>query len=218
MPTFNRAFAVGHPGPQYNYLTCAKSETDAVAAFMNCSVLFGADATPRAVLDRVLPNAEVIHFACHGQCDPISPLTSALVLKPDDEHSDGRLMLYEILGTSLRASIVSLGACRTARIEGPNSFPESLAHAFLGGGAQYVVASLWDAFDDECLKFAGDFYGALTDGSEPAAAFRDAQLRQAESIGFTSTSGDYGALNDDHFAQFANFVLLSACRQEGSSP
>jgi tetratricopeptide (TPR) repeat protein len=219
-PSFNRAFAVGHPGmPPYKHLSEAKVETDTVASLMDCSLLFNADATPREVLNKVLPNAEIVHFACHGECDPVSPLASALLLQPDGEHPDGRLMLYEILGASLRASIVSLGACRTAKIEGPSTFPESLAHAFLGGGAQYVVASLWDAFDEDCLTFAENFYGALTCGSEPAAAFRDAQLRQAESIGLSSTGCDYGMLDDHDFSRFANFVLLSARKQqERNSP
>jgi CHAT domain-containing protein len=120
-------------------------------------------------------------------------------------------MLYEILQAPLRATLVSLGACQTAQVEGPATFPESLAHAFLGGGAQFVIASLWNAFDDECEKFAQRFYGALKQGTAPAAAFREAQLAQLESLGGYH---DGYAFSDAELTRAANFVLLSARQPE----
>ncbi len=208
-PSPFRTFAIGHPGPPKRHLGNAGPEVSEVAKLMKGMVLFKTEATPQRVLFDVLPQADVIHFACHGECDPVSPLASCLALEPDDQHPDGRLMLYEVLGVPLRAKVVSLGACHTARSEGPTTFPESLAHAFLGAGAQFVIASLWAADDDQSLHFSNNFYTMLKQGASPAVAFRRAQLRQANYLRANGRR-DYVSFADEDFARMANFVLLSA--------
>ena len=166
------ACVIGHPGTPP--LESVGPEVDLVAEQLGCPRLFGSDATPSRVL-AALSSADIVHFACHGTCDPISPLISCLHLEPDETHPDGYLLLQEILEIPLRARIVVLGACHTARSEGPLSFPESLAHVFLGAGAELVVASLWEAEDQECLEFSRDFYSALASDIEPISAFHRAQ-------------------------------------------
>lgn len=199
--------AVGHSGDN---LPNVYSEVQKVAETMNGCFLLNADATPQHILREVLPKADVIHFACHGQCDAISPLMSSLLLEPDEQHSDGRLTLHEVLGVCLRASVVDLGACHTARSDGPTSFPESLGHAFLGAGASVVIASLWEAVDNEAMNFASDFYNMLKLNTDPYFAFHRAQLQQVTRLRLSSKYGDSTHFSDLDLAQMANFVLLSA--------
>lgn len=115
-----------------------------------------------------------------------------------------------VLGVPLRATVISLGACHTATSEGPATFPESLAHALLGAGVRFVIASLWEADDNECRRFARDFYTALKQGIDPAAAFHQAQLQQAANLRFAADHCNYDCFSDSDFASVANFILLSA--------
>jgi CHAT domain-containing protein/tetratricopeptide (TPR) repeat protein len=205
-----KAFAVGHPGTAAGFLENVEGEVREVATLMGCPMLFQTEATPQRVLFEVLPQADVIHFACHGECDPISPLMSCLILEPDKQHPDGRLMLHEVLGVPLRATIISMGACHTARSEGPATFPESLAHALLGAGASFVIASLWEADDNECRRFAHEFYTALKQGVDSTTAFHKAQSQQVAKQCIALGRRNYDSFSDRDFASVANFILLSA--------
>ena len=203
-----RTYAVGHPGKPE--LLNVNDEVRNVASLLAGQIIFGAEATPQRVLGQVLPNADVIHFACHGTCDPISALTSSLVLEPDEEHGDGRLLLHEFLGAPMKATLVSLAACHTAKSEGPTSFPESLGHVLLGTGAQFVLASLWAAHDEESLLFSTDFYTMLKKVLDPVVAFQQAQIQQWKRLSSSMGSDEYKSFSDYDFARVANFVLLSA--------
>jgi CHAT domain-containing protein len=207
-----QAIIVGHPGNPY--LESVSGEVQSVSSLLRCRSLFETEAKPQRVLREMLPEAGIIHFACHGFCDPVFPLTSSLSLEPDDQHPDGQLMFYEILSVPLHAQVVSLGACHTAESEGPISFPESLGHAFLGAGARFVIASLWAAVDEEARSFAHGFYGALNQSKEPPVAFRQAQLQQVARLRSTLGRSDYASFVDEDFAWLANFVLLGARRKQ----
>jgi hypothetical protein len=210
-----QAATVGHPGEPF--LRSVQAEVEQVSELLGGQTLFHAKATPRRVLEEVLPRADVIHFACHGTCDPVSPLMSALLLEPDEQHPDGRLIVHRLLGVPLRAAVVSLGACHTARSEGPTSFPESLAHALVGAGVRFVIGSLWAADDAECLHFSRAFYTALKQSRDPAEAFHEAQLEQLQRLRSGASRDDGAALNDEDFARAANFVLISARNERGST-
>jgi CHAT domain-containing protein len=206
---------VGHPGEPY--LSNVREEVEKVGKLLNGRVLFQAEATPQRVLQDVLPRADIIHFACHGLCDPVSSLTSCLLLEPDSNHEDGRLLLYEILQVRLKAIVVSLGACHTAKSEGPTFFPESLAHVLLGAGAQVVIASQWQANDEESLHFAHDFYTTLKQDTDPIKAFHQAQLIQVKRYYSSSPQGIMDWSCEEILARIANFVLFSAGESGSSS-
>ncbi len=205
---YDNTFAVGHSGGNLKNI---EEEVNQVGDLLGAKVIFEGEATPQGVLREVLPNADVVHFACHGWADPISALTSSLLLEADEEHPDGRLLLHEMLSTKLQATLISLGSCHTAKSEGPLSFPESLAHVLLGMGARFVVASLWEADDQECLNFNRYFYNALKDSLDPVVAFKQAQLERLYHSSSYDSKG-YASIKDEDFALLANFVLLSASK------
>jgi CHAT domain-containing protein len=197
-----RTAAVGHPGEPF--LPAVEPEVRNVTDILGGRAFLNENATPSRVLAEVLPHSDIVHFACHAQADPVVPWLSFLRLAPDQQHSDGRLMLFEVLGSPVRASVVNTAACYTARAEGPMSFPESLAHAFLGSGARFVVASLWQANDEECLAFDTDFYRELQTDADVPRAFRAAQVRQMQRT---------EQVDGEALYRCANFVLLGAARE-----
>ena len=56
---------------------------------------------------------------------------------------------------------------------GPGPFVE----AFGAAGASSVVASLWPVVDESATHLFAAFYGSVAQGTHPAAALREAQLR-----------------------------------------
>ena len=65
--------------------------------------------------------------------------------------SDGRLEVHEVFGLSLSARLVVLSACQTGLASGAVADVPAgddwvgLVRAFLGAGAQNVIATLWAA-------------------------------------------------------------------------
>lgn len=144
----------------------------------------GFDASRDAVLQGVLTQARVVHFATHGILDPQQPENSGLVLalfKPTGIAQDGYLRVSDIHGLKLSADLVVLSSCESAL--GKDLGSEGiigLPHAFLHAGARRVIASLWKVDDDAAAALMSAFYNALKAGSSPAAALSQAQrkLRQ----------------------------------------
>lgn len=215
----SKAFAVGHPGlpgqPDLNKDEELEQELAFASLSLDEAPCFHKEATPSHIIHHILPQADVIHFGCHGICDPVSPLMSSLQLEPDPQHQDGRLFLWELLGNSLNATLVNLSACHSARTDGSLSFPESLAHGLLGVGTRYVLASLWSANNKESVAFNQDFYKGLRqlnakEDEDIVTAFNRAQLEQLKRAGLPEIGKIYLSMTDEDFAKFGNFVLFSA--------
>ena len=200
-----------------DYLSGVKDERAEICPLLSATELFQTQAEPHKVTTEAFPQADVIHFSCHGESDSVSPLFSHLVLEPDEQHPDGRLLLYEFLiSGKLKAKIINLGACYTGKYEGSASFPESSAHVFLGIGAKYVIASLWQAINAVSVEFNCEFYNFFKEGIEkgfdPITAFNKAQLfllKECVLEGVDDLNYDYEKLNFKNFISCANFVLLS---------
>jgi CHAT domain-containing protein/tetratricopeptide (TPR) repeat protein len=143
-PTFDRA-----ANPNLPNLASAEWEVKEIAAnYPSKRLLIGAQATQKSVKDG-LAQAEVAHVAAHYQIDPISQLSSKVVLSPepgDWAHAQlSGLSSGDIYQMNLaRTKLVVLSACQTGieqqlRGEGPIGF----ARSFLVAGVPVVVASLW---------------------------------------------------------------------------
>ncbi|MGW3283124.1 CHAT domain-containing protein [Streptomyces sp. NPDC001002] len=128
----------------------------------------------RTVADvlRLLPQADILHFHCHGHADSADPLNSALLL------ADRALTVRDLLAVDgLRGRLVILGACESAATSGPLpdeaiGFPGVLLQA----GARCVVASLWKTREDAAALLLHRLHvELLRPGRTPPGALAAAQ-------------------------------------------
>jgi len=119
----------------------------------------------------------IIHLATHAVAADDQPFYSTLVLAPDDQaREDGYLQAYEIVRIPLRAELVVLSGCETAK--GPLGRGEGLVglvSAFLQAGARSVLATEW-SLDESSAQLMPSFYEALMQGTGTAEALRRAKL------------------------------------------
>ena len=164
---FDRALLVAVPDddiPHVDEEVRALSEL-----FPNAIIVSGADATVGAVRSK-LPDADLVHLACHGKFRPDNPLFSALRL------SDGWLTVREAYDLELDGRLVTLSACETGvSAVAPGDELIGLLRGFFSAGAPSLVVSLWTVDDDSTRELMLDMYARLRAGDGPAAALRAAQ-------------------------------------------
>jgi CHAT domain-containing protein len=133
------------------------------------------DATKDAVRAHA-GSASIIHFACHGEYNPDSPLFSSLLLSPTSG-DNGRLEAHEIFGLSLHCGLVTLSACETglAKVTQGDEII-GLARSFIFAGAPSLITSLWKVDDLATAVMVKRFYRSLAAGIPKAEALRRAQL------------------------------------------
>ncbi len=125
--------------------------------FMKYTLLRNGDAEKDRVL-RSLRNFDVVHIASHAVMNQWFPLYSSI------RCSNENIKLYEILGAKLNSKLVILSACETGlSVSSNGGFPEnedilSFSRAFLYGGANTVIASLWIVNDKSTAELMRLFY------------------------------------------------------------
>ena len=149
--------------------------------------LVGADATEDALLERRPEDWDVLHFATHALVGTRLPARSGLVLGAG-AHDDGLWQAREVALRRLRAELVVLAACRTARASRDGSV-HGLAGAFLLAGARTAVASLRDVEDSTTGVLVEAFYDELARGTPKALAFARARRTTLERVGERARSG-----------------------------
>ncbi|KAI9035930.1 CHAT domain-containing protein [Aspergillus affinis] len=122
-----------------------------------------------AILE-VMKKHNIIHFTCHGSCDPGNPSESHLLLQhhsnsdnPSSTPGVERLTVQQISDhVASQARITFLSACSTAQITAEKLTYEAihLASAFQVA-VGHLIASMWSANDDACPEVARHFYGQL---------------------------------------------------------
>ena len=162
-----------------------QKEAEGIAALTaeKTYVATGFAATRALVRSRRLEDYRYLHFATHGDIDMENPDRSSLIFSRFNERGqsiDGALRLSDIARLSLRADLVSLSACETAKgkiIRGEGLM--SLARGFMAAGVPRVLGTLWRVPDDATTHFMTGFYRALLlENYPPAQALRQAQLAQ----------------------------------------
>jgi CHAT domain-containing protein len=116
--------------------------------------------------------SDVLHLACHGAFEPAAPLLSHLFM------ADRPVFAFEMLLRRQGRGLVVLSACDTARAQSDaGGYAQSLASAFLGGGAHALVATLWPLDDRSAAVAMQSFYVNLLSPRAPSIgeALRDAQ-------------------------------------------
>lgn len=180
--------ARGGEAGEYPRLPHTRREADAILKLLPPQLRFSAfdfAARRQAVLGDRLKRYRIIHFATHGQVDPVHPELSGLVFSQVDEQGlpiDGILRLNDIYDLDLTADLVVLSACSTgAGSQVPGEGLVSLTRGFLYAGVQRLVVSLWPVPDDSTADLMASFYRhLLTESRTPAAALRQAQLEMLD--------------------------------------
>ena len=88
----------------------AEAEAAFVAGLFDELPLLGRAATKTTVRERLAEFPSILHFATHGNLYEDAPLQSFISLANGDE-----LTVYESMGLQLKADLVVLSACDTAR-------------------------------------------------------------------------------------------------------
>ncbi|HEX6161506.1 MAG TPA: CHAT domain-containing protein [Thermoanaerobaculia bacterium] len=176
---------VGDPpqaDPAFPKLPHAAREIDAVAQqFAKPLVLRGPQATPASYAAAKPEAFDYLHFVAHGIAMRQKPLDSAVILGRDKSNRY-RLSAREIVGTELRAKLVTISSCYGAgsRTYGGEGLV-GLAWAFLSAGADQVIAALWEVNDKATAELMQQMYAGIRQGRDPASALRAAKLRMVRS-------------------------------------
>lgn len=140
---------------------------------LGVGALAGSQATRHEVMSR-LPNARLVHVACHAGFDAVEPLRSGITL------ADGALTAAEVMAMRLDAELVVLSACESG-LAGSLGGDElaGLALAFMHAGARALVVSLWRVDDAATSTLMRTFYERLRrQGPAPALGHAATSLRR----------------------------------------
>jgi CHAT domain-containing protein/tetratricopeptide (TPR) repeat protein len=125
----------------------------------------------------------VLHFAAHGVLDDRNPLYSYIVLAPSsDSKEDGLLEAWEFMQMDLKAELVVLSACETARGRvGDGEGMIGMTWALLVAGVPTTVASQWQVPSQSTTRLMVGFHKNLTSLASgrkisKAEAWREAAL------------------------------------------
>ncbi len=139
-------------------------------------LLLDKEATTSAVLE-AMPEADLIHLACHGQFQVDHPTASGLLL------ADDWLTLDDLDKVRLNHALVVLTGCETGRVrvEQGDDLVGFMA-ALIGSGAGGMVMSLWKTHDHAAMDLMTVFYESISRGSDYLTALREAILAARETF------------------------------------
>ena len=126
----------------------------------------------------------LVHIAAHGKMETgeviLAPNTTRENPQPQEE--DYLLTMKDVIEAGLRARLVVLSCCHTARGEVMAEGVVGMARALLGAGARSVVVTLWAIGDEGTLEFMSFFYDALAKGKKASEALNQAMkcMREIE--------------------------------------
>src|SRR5215216_4136024 len=122
-------------------------------------------------------NYRVVHFATHGVLNDRNPLYSYLLLAPgDNSREDGLLEAWELMQMDLKAEMVVLSACDTARGNvGTGEGMIGMTWALFVAGVPTTVASQWKVPSETTTRLMVTFHKHAKEMSK-AEAWRQATL------------------------------------------
>jgi CHAT domain-containing protein len=122
---------------------------------------------------------KVLHFATHGVLNNAAPMYSYLALSPGDKNEDGLLEAWELMRMDLRADLVVLSACETARGRfGAGEGVIGLSWAIFVAGAPATVVSQWKVESASTRELMLGFHQRMMAPSKTKSTKAEA-LRQA---------------------------------------
>ena len=197
-------------------LPSAKAEVEMIGKILNIDPLTGEAATKREVLSR-LSSATLVHIAAHGKVE-----TGEIVLSPNPNSSrkpkeeDYLLTMEDVLNSNLQAKMVVLSCCHSGRGKIKAEGVVGIARAFLGAGAQSVLASLWALDDDASHEFMKHFYTHLVKGQSASKSLNRARkcMRESEKFSDVKHWAPFVLIGDNvtfHFGQ-TRWGTLKYCK------
>lgn len=163
----------------FGALPRAREEGKAISELIPGSKMLVGAQVREATIKAEMSKYDLLHFATHGIADSHNGLLSGLILAPEppDSREDGILFAKEIAGMRLKARLVVLSACETAR--GQASGGEGLlglGWAFRAAGVPAIIASQWRVDDLATEMLMIKLYRGLRTGQSKDTALRNAIL------------------------------------------
>jgi len=182
----NRTLVVADPvssntaGLVFDNLQYSAEEAQSIRSLVGdqATVLVADKADKNAFLNHLSEAYSVIHLATHGLLNSREPALSGLLFSASED-SDALWLTPEISRANISADLVVLSACESSvgkYMSGEGLF--SLSRAFIEGGANQVLGTLWKVQDRATSDLVKHFYTYLiNDGMTVAQALRKAQSK-----------------------------------------
>ena len=178
---------VVYEGMTLAQLEWAKKEVQMIGEILQTEPLVGKQATKDEVFKRI-SSVALVHIAAHGKME-----TGEIALAPNTTRSsvtpardDYLLTIKDVLKAQIRARLVVLSCCHSARGEVKSEGVVGIARAFLGAGARSVLVSLWAIDDEATMEFMKVFYQQLVHGRSASEALNEAMKSMRESDRFSA--------------------------------
>ena len=195
-------------------LPCARKEVEMIGRLLGATPLTGDRATKEAVLDAI-NSVSLIHFAAHGDAErgeiALSPNCPTTFI-PQDENF--LLTMADISKLRLRAKLVVLSCCHSARGKIKAEGIIGIARAFLGSGARSVLAARWAIEDTATEEFMRCFYQNLFLGKSASESLHEARKWLREH-GFEKVSqwAPFMLIGDNVTFDFENWPVSKTSKQ-----
>ena len=192
-------------GRKFPQLPFARKEAQMIGRILHTTPLIGEHATKNEVLKR-LSAVALVHIAAHGRMETgeiaLAPNPSPVSRVPVEE--DFILTMRDVLNIQMRARLVVLSCCHSARGEIKAEGVVGIARAFLGAGARSVLVSLWGIYDKATMEFMKRFYQHLVKGESASAALNQTMKYMRESDEFSDVKcwAPFVLIGDDVTLEF----------------
>ena len=192
------ALLVGDPLTERPPLPCAREEVEMIGRMLGSTPLIGTQATKDEVLAR-LDSIALVHIAAHGNME-----TGEIALASTEGVKENILTMRDVLGVQMRARLVVLSCCHSARGEIKAEGVVGIARAFLGAGARSVLVSLWAIDDKATLEFMKNFYQHLVKGISASESLNQTMncMRESEEFNEVKYWAPFVLIGDDVTLEF----------------
>ena len=196
---------VVYEGMTLEQLEWAEKEVQMIGEILQTEPLVGKQATKDEVLTRI-SSVALVHIAAHGKMETgeiaLAPNTTRSSVNPARE--DYLLTMKDVLKAQIRARLVVLSCCHSARGEVKSEGVVGIARSFLGAGARSVLVSLWAIDDEATMEFMEFFYRQLVNGRSASEALNEAMKSMRESDRFSAVKywAPFVLIGDDVTLEF----------------
>ena len=156
-------------------LQCAENEAKMIAKKLGVEPLLGQRATKQAVL-QAMNSVALIHIAAHGDLERGEIALAPSFRIPNGIPQEGLYLLTmeDISKVQLRAKLVVLSCCHSARGQTKAEGAVGIARALLGSGARSVLVALWALDDKATEQLMTTFYDHLVAGESAGESLHEA--------------------------------------------